>query len=48
LYCQIWPEKQFPLQRVGTLKLTANTANFFNDNEQLAFSPAHVVPGAAP
>ena len=43
---QIWPEEQFPFQRVGMLTLNQTTANFFNDNEQLAFSPAHIVPGA--
>ncbi len=33
------------MQRVGKLVLNQNAANFFNENEQLAFSPAHIVPG---
>ncbi|BDA45347.1 Catalase isozyme C [Coccomyxa sp. Obi] len=40
-----WPEDKFPMQRVGKLVLNQNAANFFNENEQLAFSPAHIVPG---
>lgn len=42
---QTWPEDNFPMQRVGRLVLNQNAANFFNENEQLAFSPAHIVPG---
>ncbi|KAK9840805.1 hypothetical protein WJX81_005942 [Elliptochloris bilobata] len=42
---KIWPEAQFPMKRVGTLTLNSNIDNFFNENEQLAFSVAHVVPG---
>ncbi|KAK9840788.1 hypothetical protein WJX81_004808 [Elliptochloris bilobata] len=42
---KIWPEAQFPMKRVGTLTLNRNIDNFFNENEQLAFSVAHVVPG---
>ena len=33
------------MKRVGTLTLNQNIDNFFNENEQLAFSVAHVVPG---
>jgi len=43
---QTWPEAQFPLARVGSMVLNQNPGNFFNDNEQLALSPGHVVPGA--
>ena len=42
----MWPEHLFPLQPVGRLVLNQNPSNFFNENEQLAFSPALVVPGA--
>ncbi len=42
---QIWPEAQFPMRRVGRLMLNQNIGNFFNENEQLAFSPSHIVPG---
>ena len=45
---QIWPEAQFPMKRVGVLTLNKNVDNFFNENEQLAFSVAHVVPGERP
>ena len=44
---QIWPQDQFPLRRVGKLTLNQNIANFFNEAEQLAFSPAHILPGEA-
>ena len=33
------------MKRVGLLTLNKNVDNFFNENEQLAFSVAHVVPG---
>ncbi len=42
---QTWPEAQFPLMRVGSMVLNQNPENFFNDNEQLAYSPGHIVPG---
>lgn len=44
---KIWPEDVFPLQPVGRMVLNRNPDNFFNDNEQLAFCPALVVPGEA-
>ena len=45
---QIWPGSQFPMRRVGRLVLNQNIQNFFNENEQLAFSPSHIVPGECP
>lgn len=42
---KIWPEHLFPLQPVGRMVLNRNPDNFFNENEQLAFSPSLVVPG---
>jgi len=42
---KIWPEDIFPLQPVGRMVLNRNPDNFFNENEQLAFCPALVVPG---
>ncbi|TAG82534.1 MAG: catalase [Burkholderiales bacterium] len=39
------PEEDFPLQPVGTMVLNENPSNFFAENEQLAFSPMHIVPG---
>ena len=41
-----WPEDVFPLQQVGRMVLNKNPDNFFNENEQLAFCPALIVPGA--
>uniref|UniRef100_A0A7S0ZLG9 Catalase n=1 Tax=Timspurckia oligopyrenoides TaxID=708627 RepID=A0A7S0ZLG9_9RHOD len=40
-----WPESMFPLQPVGRLVLNKNVDNQFLENEQIAFSPALVVPG---
>ncbi|GMH34282.1 hypothetical protein BSKO_02116 [Bryopsis sp. KO-2023] len=40
-----WPEELFPLMPIGRLVLNRNIDNFFNENEQLAFCPALVVPG---
>ncbi|KAI4354623.1 hypothetical protein L6164_003472 [Bauhinia variegata] len=42
---KIWPEDILPLIPVGRLVLNKNIDNFFNENEMLAFNPAHVVPG---
>ncbi len=42
-----WPEDIFPLQPVGRLVLNKNVDNFFAENEQLAFAPGLVVPGAS-
>ncbi|KAG1673753.1 hypothetical protein FOA52_002322 [Chlamydomonas sp. UWO 241] len=40
-----WPEDLFPLQPVGRMVLNRNPDNFFNENEQVAFAPAVIVPG---
>jgi catalase len=42
---KIWPEDQFPLQRVGKLILNRNPDNFFSETEEVAFHPGHLVPG---
>ncbi|OQW37355.1 MAG: catalase HPII [Nitrospira sp. SG-bin1] len=42
---KIWPEDQFPLQRVGKLTLNRNPDNFFTETEEVAFHPGHLVPG---
>ena len=42
---KIWPEDQFPLQRVGKLTLNRNPENFFAETEEVAFHPGHLVPG---
>lgn len=43
-----WPEDRFPLRKVGTMTLDRNVDNFFNQNEQVAFSPGNLVPGILP
>ena len=42
---KVWPHKDYPLMDVGVLELNRNPENYFAEVEQLAFSPANVVPG---
>ena len=42
---KVWPHKDYPLIDVGMLELNRNPENYFADVEQVAFSPANVVPG---
>ena len=42
---KVWPHADYPLIEVGMFELNRNTDNFFADIEQVAFSPANVVPG---
>ncbi|CAH2604082.1 catalase II [Rhodovastum atsumiense] len=42
---KIIPEEDVPVRRVGRLVLDRNPDNFFAETEQVAFCPAHVVPG---
>lgn len=42
---KVWLKKDFPLIKVGVLELNKNPENYFQDVEQAAFNPAHVVPG---
>ncbi len=42
---KIWPEDIIPLIKVGRLTLDRNPENFFEETEQVAFSPANLVPG---
>jgi len=44
---RVWPHDDYPLMEIGTLELNENPDNFFQDIEEAAFSPAHVVPGIA-
>ena len=39
------PEEVVPVQRIGKLTLDRNPENFFAETEQVAFHPAHLVPG---
>lgn len=45
---KVWPHGEFPLIPVGRVVLDRNPANYFAEVEQLAFSPANLVPGIEP
>ena len=42
---KVWPHKEFPLRQVGKLIFNRNPKNYFAEVEQMAYSPAHLVPG---
>ncbi|HRY32176.1 MAG TPA: catalase [Bacteroidales bacterium] len=42
---KIWPHADFPLIDAGIMELNEIPANYFEDVEQSAFAPAHVVDG---
>ena len=42
---KVWSQRDYPLIPVGVLELNRNPTNHFEEVEQAAFSPAHVVPG---
>ncbi|KAF2818349.1 CAT1 catalase [Ophiobolus disseminans] len=44
----VWPQGQFPLRKVGEFTLNENVRNYFAEIEQIAFNPAHLVPGIEP
>ncbi|OAG34751.1 hypothetical protein AYO21_11099 [Fonsecaea monophora] len=44
----VWPQKQFPLRKVGEFTLNENAVNYFAEVEQVAFSPSHMPPGIEP
>ncbi|XP_046442738.1 catalase-like [Daphnia pulex] len=43
-----WPQADFPLIPVGRMVLDRNPKDYFAEVEQIAFSPAHLVPGIEP
>lgn len=45
---KVWPHSEFPLKPVGKMVLNRNPKNYFAEVEQLAFSPANLVPGIEP
>ncbi|KAJ8919952.1 hypothetical protein NQ315_006481 [Exocentrus adspersus] len=45
---KIWPHSEYPLIKFGKMVLNRNPENYFAEVEQLAFSPAHMVPGIEP
>lgn len=42
---KVWPQSDFPLQPVGQFTLDRNPNNYFAEVEQIALSPANLVPG---
>ena len=42
---KVWPHGDYPLIDVGIIELNRNPDNYFQDVEQAAFAPAHVVDG---
>ncbi|KAF2725306.1 CAT1 catalase, partial [Polychaeton citri CBS 116435] len=44
----VWPQKQFPLRKVGEFTLNENCKNYFAEMEQVAFNPSHMPPGIEP
>ncbi|KAI1262780.1 catalase-like domain-containing protein [Xylariaceae sp. FL1019] len=44
----VWPQKQFPLTKIGEFTLNENAINYFAEIEQVAFAPSHLVPGIEP
>ncbi len=42
---KVWPHGDYPLIDVGTIELNRNPDNYFQDVEQSAFAPAHVIDG---
>ncbi|KAF2361008.1 Catalase immune-responsive domain [Trinorchestia longiramus] len=45
---KIWSHKEYPLIPVGKVTLNRNPKNYFAEVEQIAFAPAHMVPGIEP
>ncbi|MGJ8839712.1 catalase, partial [Salmonella enterica subsp. enterica serovar Kentucky] len=39
------PEELVPVTPIGSFVLNRNVENFFAETEQVAFCPAHIVPG---
>jgi catalase len=42
---KVWPHGDFPLIPVGIVELNRNAQNYHAEVEQVAFSPANIVPG---
>ena len=42
---KVWKHADYPLIEVGTLEVNRNVVDYFTEVEQVAFSPATVVPG---
>ncbi|GAM85285.1 hypothetical protein ANO11243_032890 [Dothideomycetidae sp. 11243] len=44
----VWPQGDYPLRKIGEFYLNENVKNYFAEIEQVAFNPAHLVPGIEP
>jgi len=42
---KVWKHADYPLIEIGTIEINRNPVDYFSEVEQLAFSPANVVPG---
>src|SRR5690625_5207957 len=42
---KLWTEEEIPVQIIGKMTLNRLMDNFFTEEEQSVFDPAHVVPG---
>ena len=45
---KVWPHADYPLIKLGKMTLNRNVQNYFNEIEQAAYSPSHLVPGIEP
>ncbi len=45
---KVWPHSSYPLIEVGRMTLNRNPKDYFAEVEQIAFAPAHMVPGIEP
>jgi catalase len=45
---KVWPHSDYPLHKVGVMKLNRNPENYHAEVEQSAFAPSHLVPGIEP
>lgn len=45
---KVWSQKEYPLIPVGKMVLNLNPKNYFAEVEQIAFAPAHMIPGIEP
>ncbi len=45
---KVWPHSDYPLIEVGKLVFNRNPRNYFSEIEQIAFTPAAMVPGIEP
>lgn len=45
---KVWPHSDFPMRKFGKIVLDKNPVNYYSEVEQIAFSPAHLVPGIEP